>query len=275
MLRVILCGWLLTITAGAELPGAVRNDSQTAVKAGENLYQIAKQHGLALEHLVLANNLPIQYSAPQSEKLLVPQRRILPRYHPENGLLVNIPERGVYLFQDNRFVEFYPIAIGKAGFETPTGRFKVVNRVKNPTWFPPEWAKQEEPVPAGPDNPLGDRWIGLSAPGIGLHATNDPGSVGGALSHGCMRTYPELADHLYERVRQGMDAWIVYEPVKFGRNDADEVIAQVFPDVYKHNNRGAKARKIIAEEGIGSRVPESVLQELLKKSDGVTRPVKP
>lgn len=264
---------MLTFPAVAALPGAVGEDKKAAVESGQNLYKLAKQYGLALDHVALANDLPIQYAAPATESLVIPERRILPRSHPENGLLINIPERGVYLFKDNKFVDFYPIAIGKIGFETPTGRFEIVERVKNPTWFPPEWAKEEEPVPAGPDNPLGDRWIGLSAPGIGLHATNDPGSVGGALSHGCMRTYPELADELYQKVEKGMAAWIVYEPVKFGWDADGNLLAQVFPDVYKRNNRGAQARKVVAQEGLGSRVPEPVLQQLLAKSDGVTRTV--
>jgi L,D-transpeptidase ErfK/SrfK len=265
---------LLTAPALAALPGAVGQDKEVQVNQGQNLYHLAKEHGLALEHVAFANDLPIRYEAPESEKLVVPGRRILPRTHPSDGLLINLPERGVYLFKNDEFVGFYPIAIGKDGFHTPTGRYEIVNRVKNPTWIPPEWAEQEEPVPAGPDNPLGDRWIGISAPGIGIHATNDPGSIGGAVSHGCMRTYPELASELYEKVEVGMPVWVVYEPVKFGWSADQKLLVQVFPDVYKHNNRAAKARKIIHEEGLGSRVPEHVLQALLKqRSDGVTREI--
>ena len=52
---------------------------------------------------------------------------------------------------------------------------------------------KDDPVPPGPDNPLGDRWMGWTAPGYGFHSTTSPRSIGRAASHGCVRLYPEAA----------------------------------------------------------------------------------
>jgi L,D-transpeptidase ErfK/SrfK len=254
-----------------ELPPSVGEDKTLAVQGGQNLYEVAREQKLALEHLTFANNLPLSYEAPQSENLRLPHRHILPRQRPDTGLVVNVPERGVYVFRDKKFVGFFPVAIGKKGYETPTGRFQILNKVKNPTWIPPEWAKEEKPVPPGPKNPLGDRWIGLSAPGIGIHATNEPASVGGALSHGCMRTYPEVAAELFDLVEPKMPAWIVYEPVKLGRDADGELLVQSFGDVYERNNRGTLLRQLIEQEGL--ELSQAAQSRILQKSDGVTRSV--
>ena len=69
------------------------------------------------------------------------------------------------------------VATGQASYPTPLGRFQIVVKAKDPTWYPPvqdAWAKGLKPVPPGPNNPLGTRWMGLSSPGIGIHGTDNP-----------------------------------------------------------------------------------------------------
>ena len=70
-------------------------------------------------------------------------------------------------------------------------QFSIVVKWVNPWWYPPNspWAKGEKPVPPGPGNPLGTRWMGLSAPGVGIHGTPDDGSIGYSVSHGCIRMH--------------------------------------------------------------------------------------
>ena len=199
------------------LPRVTGHDRFHRVQRGQNLMAIARHHGLALDHLSMANRLPAQLRVPVGRRLVIPGRRILPLHPPANGLVVNLPERVAYLFRSGRLAAFYPVAIGRPGFETPVGQFRIISRVKNPTWLPPEWAgKGEIVVPAGPDNPLGDRWIGLSAKGIGLHATTDVPSVGGNASHGCMRMYPRAAHQLFTLVKVGMPVRIEYETARMG-----------------------------------------------------------
>ena len=77
---------------------------------------------------------------------------------------------------------------------------------KDPTWIPPDspWAKGLEPIPAGPGNPLGTRWIGTSAPGVGIHGTPSDWSIGTHASHGCIRMHIWQVEQLYEYVKVGM-----------------------------------------------------------------------
>lgn len=104
----------------------------------------------------------------------------------------------------------FPVAVGQPAYPTPSGNFTIVNMQRNPTWTPPDsrWAAGLGPVPPGPGNPLGTRWIGISAPGIGMHGTPAPGSIGTRASHGCIRMYIRDVETLYELVSVGMPVYI-------------------------------------------------------------------
>jgi L,D-transpeptidase catalytic domain/Putative peptidoglycan binding domain len=119
--------------------------------------------------------------------------------------------RKLYLYRNTTFVRRFSIAVGTPQYPTPTGRFQVVTKIRHPTWNPPDspWAAGLGPVPPGPSNPLGTRWIGLSAPGIGIHGTPQPWTVGTAASHGCIRMYMRQVEWLFERVRIGTNVFIV------------------------------------------------------------------
>ncbi|UCG88702.1 MAG: L,D-transpeptidase, partial [Gemmatimonadota bacterium] len=178
----------------------------------EDIYEIAHRYGMSASDLFNANKGDLELG---DELLVIPLARIAPVARAE-GVVVNLTERALYFYRDGRPVNRLPVATGMRGWETPTGDYTITNRVKNPTWFPPAWAVEEEPVPPGPENPLGDRWMGLSIRGYGIHATNAPWSVGRYLSHGCMRMYPEHARDLYELVKVGTPVRIVYARVVFG-----------------------------------------------------------
>jgi lipoprotein-anchoring transpeptidase ErfK/SrfK len=107
-------------------------------------------------------------------------------------------------------IRTYPIAIGQPAYPTPTGNYSVIQKQVNPTWFPPnsQWAAGLGPVPPGPGNPLGTRWIGTSAPAIGMHGTPNPSSIGSMASHGCIRMYISDVENLYPRVEIGTPVFI-------------------------------------------------------------------
>ena len=140
------------------------------VKSGENMLTIAQRYGLALDHLAFANGYsPLTLNVPVGEQLLIPGERVLPKDPPKNGLVLNLPERGIYLFRNGRFDRFVPVSIGdEEGFQTPTGSYHIIEKIVNPTWYPPSWAKEKGPVGPGPDNPLGTHWIGLSLNRTGI-----------------------------------------------------------------------------------------------------------
>jgi lipoprotein-anchoring transpeptidase ErfK/SrfK len=105
----------------------------------------------------------------------------------------------------------FPVAVGQPAYPTPDGHFTIISKVENPTWVPPPdapWAQGAVPIPPGPGNPLGTRWMGLSAPGVGIHGTDDPASIGYSVSHGCIRMQIPDAERLFTMVSVGMGVYI-------------------------------------------------------------------
>jgi lipoprotein-anchoring transpeptidase ErfK/SrfK len=115
------------------------------------------------------------------------------------------------LFSGRRIVRHFRVATGQAQYPTPTGLFHIVDMQQNPWWRPPnsDWAKGLKPIPPGPGNPLGTRWMGLTAPGVGIHGTPDPASIGYSASHGCIRMLIPEATWLFDHVRIGAPVLIV------------------------------------------------------------------
>lgn len=121
----------------------------------------------------------------------------------EVKLLLRLSERRVYVYRGNSVEVSYPVAIGRPGWETPTGEFEVFHQIVDPGWTNPLTGDVMTP---GPDNPLGDRWIAFWTDGtnsIGFHGTPNRDSVGQAASHGCIRMYNEDVRELYEIVSVG------------------------------------------------------------------------
>jgi lipoprotein-anchoring transpeptidase ErfK/SrfK len=115
------------------------------------------------------------------------------------------------LYNGMKVVRRFTVATGQAAYPTPLGRFQIVVKWRNPWWYPPNspWAKGESPIPPGPNNPLGTRWMGLSAPGVGIHGTNNPASIGYSLSHGCIRMLVPQAEWLFNHVDIGTPVFII------------------------------------------------------------------
>ncbi len=120
-------------------------------------------------------------------------------------LVLSISERRVRLYQGEREVVSYPVAVGKTGWETPTGRFKIYQKVVNPTWRHP-W--NGSIVGPGPDNPLGYRWAGFLDRGseaFGFHGTTNESLIGQAVSHGCVRMRNADVEALFEQIEVGTE----------------------------------------------------------------------
>jgi lipoprotein-anchoring transpeptidase ErfK/SrfK len=105
----------------------------------------------------------------------------------------------------------FQVATGQSIYPTPLGDWHVVDMQRNPWWRPPDspWAKGLEPIPPGPGNPLGTRWMGLDAAGVGMHGTPDSASIGYSASHGCIRMRIPDAEWLFDHVRIGTPVFIV------------------------------------------------------------------
>lgn len=118
-------------------------------------------------------------------------------------LVLRLGERQVHLWKGDRHLASYPVAIGRDGWETPTGQFEVLQMIANPSW---EHPFTHQVIPPGEDNPLGVRWIGFWTDGnnfIGFHGTPNPNLIGQAVSHGCVRMHNADIVKLFEQVELG------------------------------------------------------------------------
>ena len=115
------------------------------------------------------------------------------------------------LYDGMKLRRTFEVATGLPQYPTPLGNFRIVVKWRNPWWYPPQsdWAKDAKPIPPGPGNPLGTRWMGLSAPLIGIHGTPDAASIGYSASHGCIRMRVPEAEWLFEQVEIGTPVYIV------------------------------------------------------------------
>lgn len=124
-------------------------------------------------------------------------------------LVIKLSERRVYLYQNETLLNSYPIAVGKDGWETPVGNHQIMQKIIQPAWQHPFTG---EVIPPGPDNPLGERWIGFWTDGknyIGFHGTPDEHTVGTAASHGCIRMLNQDVLKLFEQVAIGTPVSVV------------------------------------------------------------------
>ena len=115
------------------------------------------------------------------------------------------------LYTGPKLLRTFGVATGQSAFPTPTGSFEIVTMQRNPWWYPPpsDWAADSDPVPPGPGNPLGTRWMGISAPYVGIHGTPDAASIGYSASHGCIRMRISDAEWLFQHVKVGTPVFIV------------------------------------------------------------------
>ena len=130
-------------------------------------------------------------------------------------VLVSLQDRKLALIENGKVKKTYRVAVGKSTTPSPTGTFKIVTRVTNPTYYKPG-----QVIAPGAENPIGTRWIGLNQKGYGIHGTNAPKSIGKAASHGCIRMAKKDLEELFELVRAGDVVEI--------RGERDEQVTQVF-----------------------------------------------
>jgi lipoprotein-anchoring transpeptidase ErfK/SrfK len=126
-------------------------------------------------------------------------------------LTLKLKEKKVYVYKDGKAVANYPVAIGKKGWETPTGEWYVMEKITNPGWTS---FKNGSTIAPGKKNPLGERWIGFWTDGkdtIGFHGTPDVKSIGKAVSHGCVRMFDKDVKELFPLVKVGTTVKVVNE----------------------------------------------------------------
>lgn len=171
------------------------SDIDYEVKPGDTLGAIATKHHITLELLKRANGLTNDLIRPR-QKLKIPGGHF--------SLLVDKSQNQLLVTEENRFFKSYPVATGTDG-STPTGTFKIVNKLTNPVWY-----RQGAVVPAdSPDNILGTRWLGFDKKGYGIHGSVDPDGIGKQVTAGCVRMHNQDVEELFALVPLGTDVTIV------------------------------------------------------------------
>jgi L,D-transpeptidase ErfK/SrfK len=195
----------------------------------DTLYEIARRFSLGSEEMVRVNPGIDPWLPGAGRQIVIPGQRVLPP-GPREGIVINLPEHRLYYYPpakegEPQRVYTWPISIGKMDWRTPLGTTRITDKRANPTWYPPASVREEhaargEPLPAavppGPDNPLGAHAMRLGLPGGAylIHGTNNPIAVGMAVTHGCIRMYPEDVAELFPLVKVGTPVHLINEPVK-------------------------------------------------------------
>jgi L,D-transpeptidase ErfK/SrfK len=218
--------------------------------SGDTLALVASRFGLEPAVLARDNGLAANARLKPGDILQIDNRHIVPT-GPADGIVINLPQRRLFLFRGGSLKDSYPIAVGSGGWRTPIGEFTVKTMEIDPSWEVPksiqaEMASQGKRVltrvPPGPDNPLGTRWIGLTST-IGIHGTNAPSSIFKYSTHGCIRMSVEDVEHLFNQISKGEPVSIIYEPLLVAK-DGREVFVEVHRDPY---GRGGVSRTALEQ----------------------------
>jgi L,D-transpeptidase ErfK/SrfK len=223
----------------------VGEDQSVQTVYEDTLYDLARKFSLGSEEVIRVNPGVDPWIPGADKTIIIPGRHILPP-GPREGIVVNLPEHRLYYYPKQQRgqpsqVITYPVSIGKMDWHTPIGVTHVIGKEKNPVWFPPESVRKEHAaagdplptrVPSGPDNPLGLFAMRLAA-GNGtymIHGTNNPIAVGLAVTHGCIRMYPEDVAQLFPLIPVGMPVRIINQPVKVAWVDG-QLLLEAHPPV--------------------------------------------
>ncbi|HEY1494908.1 MAG TPA: L,D-transpeptidase [Candidatus Solibacter sp.] len=134
---------------------------------------------------------------------------------PARRIVVSIPDRKLAVMEDDRVLRVFETAVGAPKSPSPTGSFKIINSITDPTWY-----SKGKVVGPGKCNPLGTRWLGLSVKGYGIHGTNVPSSIGRNASHGCIRMRNRDVEDLFKMVAVGDQVEL--------RGERDAELAHIF-----------------------------------------------
>lgn len=147
---------------------------------------------------------------------------------------INIPELVLRVYDNGKLVKEYPVALGTSYEKTPVGNYKISSKEQNPTWIPGSGFSDKTPVPPGPDNPLGSRWMEFS-PGYGIHGTNKDWDIQYPVSGGCIRMHNADVEELYELVDVGTPVTVTYQTLLLKERNKS-IYLTILPDIYNHKD---------------------------------------
>jgi lipoprotein-anchoring transpeptidase ErfK/SrfK len=150
---------------------------------------------------------------PPLDPKFLPQ--VVPYGGPEKAgtIIVDTPQRFLYLVLEGGRALRYGVGVGREGF-TWSGVTYISAKREWPDWFPPEEMRARRPdlppfMAGGPDNPLGARALYLGTTLFRIHGSNEPWTIGSAVSSGCIRMRNEDVIDLYRRVKIGAKVIVI------------------------------------------------------------------
>lgn len=216
-----------SVAKGEDLIGRLRS---VRLAQGDTLPDIARHYGLGLNSLTAANP-GVDIWLPQAgERLILPHFFILPDT-ARKGIVINLATMRLFAFKgtgDSLTVNTYPVGVGTEERPSPLGQMRVERKAYRPSWYVPASIAKAHlkkgdvlpaVVPPGPDNPLGEYALYLTAPSYLIHGTNKPASIGLRASNGCFRLYPEDVKRLYGITPAKTPVNIINQPYLVGLRD--------------------------------------------------------
>jgi lipoprotein-anchoring transpeptidase ErfK/SrfK len=188
-------------------------DSRLLLRNGKP-FVTKEQSGRRLRQVLVARDLFRSLKTHTREPVELRTEPVAPtttRTSVGDVIVINRGLNKLFLYDGMKLRRTFGVATGASRYPTPLGRYEIIVKWRNPWWYPPQsdWAKDAKPIPPGPGNPLGTRWMGISAPAVGIHGTPDPASIGYSVSHGCIRMRIPEVEWLFNQVEVGTPVYII------------------------------------------------------------------
>ena len=261
------------IPLSQEMTGGV---SGHLVLPGETLSSIGSRVGVDTNPLARTNQMRGSAPVRAGAVLQIDNRHLVPV--GAGSVVINVPQRMLFLIEEGQRPLAFPVGLGRRTWPTPEGRFTIVTKEVDPTWDVPisiqrEMERAGRPplmkVAPGPNNPLGDRWIGLSLAGIGIHGTNAPATIYHHQTHGCIRLHPEDIRAVFDRLAVSDEGEIVYQPLLLAVLDG-RVYLESHPDVYHRMPKGEERLRATADAfGLTALIDWAAAIRVIRDSSGL------
>lgn len=257
----------------------------------DTLSDLARAYDQGYTEMRLANPEVDPWLPGEGAEIVVPNLYVLPDA-PRRGVVVNVAEMRMYVYDKRgkdagQIIRTFPISIGRQNWVTPKGEMKIVAKAKDPAWYPPQSIRDEHAaegdilprvVPPGPDNPLGQHALRLSAQGYLIHGTNKPYGIGMRVTHGCIRMYPKDVATLFTEVPVGTRVHVVNQPYKVGLAHG-RVYLEVHPhleeDAEMFNDQFSHVVKLVLERvrDLDVELVWPDIKQAISQKNGIPQPI--
>ena len=260
------------------VPGIVGSRFEYVVRKGDTLTAVSARYAVSEKALIRDNGLRAPYRLKPGDRLQVHDRHLVPGDPPADGIVINLPQRVLFVFRGGALAGAYPVAAGKPTWKTPTGSYAIRTMEQDKPWIVPpsiqaEMRAEGKPVltrvEPGPDNPLGRYWLGLTLAGYGIHGTNAPSSIYYLRTHGCIRVHPDDMEKLYGQVMLHMPVRIIYAHTLIARLADGRIVAEVNPDFYSRGGDPLQLLRDMAhKENLEAAIDWAAAAEWRKRASG-------